>query len=433
MTPPLGLGYIASVLREKNHSVRITDLSFDANLPGMEEFEIVGITSMTSNYPDALRVAGKAKAAGKKVVVGGYHASFMDEEVLATGLVDYVVRGEGEYVMLDLVNALESGADSRSVKGVSYVEKGRVVRTGDAEMIEDLDSLPFPARDLMPMRAYPMKLDGAPMTSVITSRGCPYNCGFCAASRFCGSKWRARSPESVVDEVIHIKRKFGFKAISFTDDNFLLSPKRVSEICDRILRNRVNMNWMALCRADTIVKEEHLVEKMHRAGARILFLGIESGNQEILDGYGKREEVEIFHRAISMLRTHGIRTWASFIIGAVGESKKMVQKTLDLAKKLDPYGAQFSILTPYPGTALFDSVKHRLVHKNWSLFDGQHSVFKTDSLSNRELERLLRKAYREFYMRPRRLAFEFGKSVNEGRVFDAFLKGTKIALKINSA
>lgn len=429
--PPLSLAYIASVLRESGHSPRIVDSNL-TQLPDMDDFDIVGITSLTSTYSSALKLASRAKASGKPVVLGGYHASFMDEEALSTGLVDYVVRGEGEYVMLELVKALERGEDVRDVKGISYMRGDELVRNEGADIVDDLDEMPVPARDLLPVRSYPMRLDGAPMTSVITSRGCPYDCSFCAASRFCGTKWRARSPESVVDELKLLKRQFGFGAVSFVDDNFMLSPKRVSEICDGILKNRVGVNWMALSRADTIVKEEALVEKMHRAGARILFLGIESGAQEVLDDYGKREDVELFHKAIDILRKYNIRTWASFIIGAVEESKKMVKKTLELAKKLDPYVAQFSILTPYPGTALFDSVKHRLLHRNWSLFDGQHSVFRTEFLSGGELERLLQRAYRGFYMRPWKLLSELSKAINEGRIFDTALRAARIALEIRS-
>lgn len=429
MMPPLSLGYIASVLRENGHSPEIVDINL-SSLPDMRDYDIVGITSLTSTYLAALNVASRAKACGKSVVLGGYHASFMDEEALSTGVVDYVVRGEGEYVMLNLVNALAEGGEAGSVRGLSYMDGDEVVRTAPAARIRDLDGIPFPARDLLPITAYPMRLDGAPMTSVVTSRGCPYDCNFCAASRFCGTTWRARSAESVVDEISLLKDQFGFGAVSFMDDNFMLSPKRVSDICDQILKRRVNMNWLALCRADTVVKEERLVEKMYRAGARILFMGIESAEQDLLDDYGKREDVELFHRAISILRRHGIRTWASFIIGAAKETKRMVKKTLELARRLDPYVAQFSILTPYPGTALFESVKHRLHHRNWSLFDGQHSVFRTDFLSRRDLERLLLKAYRGFYLRPFKLISEMRKAINEGRVFDTVLKASRIALQI---
>jgi anaerobic magnesium-protoporphyrin IX monomethyl ester cyclase len=429
--PPLSLAYIASVLRENGHQPRIVDANLSP-LPHFADYDVIGITSLTSTYPAALRLASRAKASGMPVVLGGYHASFMDEEALSTGLVDYVVRGEGEYVMLELANALEEGGDVEDIKGISYMREGKVIRTDPAKVVEELDQLPLAARDLLPVRDYPMRLDGVPMTSVVTSRGCPYDCSFCAASKFCGTRWRARSPESVVDEVALLKSQFGFGAVSFVDDNFMLSPKRVSEICDHMLKRGVKMNWMALSRADTIVKEEALVAKMYRAGARILFLGIESGAQEMLDEYGKREDIELFHRAIDILRSHNIRTWASFIIGAARETRRMIQKTLELAKRLDPYVAQFSILTPYPGTALFDSVKHKLRHRNWSLFDGQHSVFSTEFLSGGELERLLRRAYRGFYLRPWKLFSEFGKAINEGRIADTVMRATRIALQINS-
>ncbi|MCD6506160.1 radical SAM protein [Candidatus Poribacteria bacterium] len=400
--PPLGLAYIASVLRKAGHRVRIVDLDVERklNLSEVQEFDLVGITSDTSRFNLALAIAMELKKLGKKVVMGGPHVSFMDEEALRSGAVDVIVRGEGEITMLDLIEHFQGGGGLEDVPGISFMRDGILLRNSNRPFIRDLDSIPFPARDLLPLKRYPTRLEERKLTSVITSRGCPFNCSFCASSKLAGIRWRARSPESIVDEVEEIKRRFGIGAVGFVDDNFTLNPKRAIEVCEEILRRNLDVKWWCLSRVDTIVKHEEMVKSMARAGARLVFIGIESASQLILDSYGKKITLEMARKAIEILKKYKIRVWASFIIGYLDETKEMIQNTIKLAKKLGPHFAQFSILTPYPGTELFENVKDKLLHLKWELYDCLHPVLKTTYVTPKELRKYLLKAYASFYLRP---------------------------------
>lgn len=417
-TPPIGLAYLAACLKEKGYRPEIIDLVVSPKEIDFSDYDIVGISSMTPNYNQALEVAKKAKEKGSTVVMGGYHVTFLDKEALETGFVDYVVRGEGEYTFTELLDCLSKNKSPESIKGISFIKNGKFIKTAEAEPPQDLDALPFPSRDLLELDKYTAKIEEMPTTSLITSRGCPFNCSFCSSSRFCGFRWRARSAKNIVDELEHLKKDFGYRACYFVDDNFTLSPKRVNQICDEMIRRKLNMSWWSLSRADTIVKNKEMVKKMAQAGAYMIFMGVESADEETLNTYGKRENLSIIKKAFSILKNYGIRIWASFILGAQNEKKKMIEATIRLAKVLDPHAAQFSILTPYPGTALWDQVKSKLVTRNWDLFDSAHSVFKTKYLSCRELNKYLALAYRSFYLRPKRILSSWVEAIKRKHVIE---------------
>lgn len=404
--PPLGLCYLAAVLRQEGHDVHIVDLEVEPERElEFRQYDLVGISSDTPRYRRALGIAKRAKEAGLPVVMGGYHVTFLDEEALSTGAVDYVVRGEGEYVLSDLVDSLEHDRDLSRIRGLSFMVGGRYQRNPDAPFINDLDALPFPARDLLPMDRYITLSDGRPLTSLITSRGCPFNCSFCSVSRFSGRKWRTRSLDSILDEIQYLKSTYGFETFSFVDDNFTLNPRRVIEFTEELKARNLNINWWCLSRVDTIVKNEEMVKRMAETGAKTVFLGLESGSQEVLDNYGKKITLWQQRRAIEILKRYKIRVWGSFIIGNLRETKEMIKKTIDFARKFKLHISQFSILTPYPGTALFDLLRreNRIITYNWDYYDGAHAVVKIDTLTPRELQKLLIKAYRGFYLRTSRI------------------------------
>jgi len=337
--------------------------------------------------------------------MGGYHPTFMDGEVLKTGLVDYVVRGEGEYVLPELVDHIEDGADVKDVKGISYMDGNKLIRTEDAPY-SNVDKIPLPARDMLPLSSYKAFLDERPMTSAITSRGCPFNCSFCSSSKFGGFKWRARSALSVIEEVKILKKRYGFSAIDFMDDNFTMSPARVVGISEGFLKRNLNLKWWCLSRADTIVKNEDMVKVAARSGLNMVFLGIESVEEDVLRSYGKREDTTTFANAITLLKRYGVKTWASIMIGALNETGSMISKTINFIKKLDPHAVQISILTPYPGTRLFEEVKGRIATWNWNLYDGAHAVFNTYYLNTKKIQSILRKAYLNIYLAPKRVVRE---------------------------
>jgi anaerobic magnesium-protoporphyrin IX monomethyl ester cyclase len=402
--PPLGIAYIAGVLRDNGHEVKIADFNVTDEKVDFSAFDLVGISSDTSRYKAALEIAKEAKKAGKIVVMGGPHVSYMDEETLQTGLCDYVVRAEGEETMLSLANAIDCGDGLSSVRGLSFLKSGALKRTADRDFIQDIDSL-VPARDLLSMRSYRhLEMGKRKMTSILTSRGCPFSCSFCCSTEFSGRRWRSRSPVKIVDEIEEIVTNHGFNGIAFLDDNFTLEPKRVIGICDEILRRDIDIYWWCFSRSDTLLKNEEMVRKMAEAGAKYIFVGFESRHQKTLDSYNKKTTGDMARDVSSLLKKHGISIHGSFILGNVDETREMVCDTIRYAKEIDPQAVQFTILTPYPGTRLFDEVKDRITTRDWDLFDCLHSVIRTDHLGQKELEALLKKAYMSFYLSPGKIA-----------------------------
>jgi anaerobic magnesium-protoporphyrin IX monomethyl ester cyclase len=407
--PPLGIAYLAAALRQAGHHVRIADLDVAPDpAPNFSQYDLVGISADTIGYPAALAVASAAKEAGTPVLMGGYHVSFQDEEALRSGVVDYVIRGEAEEPIVRLASALEGRIPWEAVSSLSFLQDDRLVRTPAARPVADLDALPLPARDLLPMRQYSARFRGRQLTSVITSRGCPFACSFCASSRFAGVRWRSRSPASIADEVERLQEEMGYRAVAFVDDNFTLDPQRVLGFADEVERRALDIIWWCFSRADTIVKNEAMVRRMAEAGCRQVFLGLESAAQEILEGYGKHLNVSQQRQALAILRRHGIKVHGAFIIGHPADTRSTIRQTIEQALNLGLYVAQFSILTPYPGTALFDEAVRdgRLLHTDWNLYDGLHAVMRADHLAPRELQLLLLRAYRRFYLRPHQVVSE---------------------------
>lgn len=400
--PPLGLAYLAAVLRDR-HEVKIVD--FNVERPPWSKysyggFDIVGISVDTSRFVGALKIARLAKKQGATVVMGGPHVSFLDGEALESRAVDYVVRNEGERSFLSLVEYLAKTRPFEEVRGVSYLEDGSVRRTPNAPFIDDLDAVPFPARDLLPLKLYKEKMNGRLMTTVVTSRGCPYNCEFCSSSEFFGVRWRARSAGNIVDEVGVLYEKYGYRAISFVDDNFTLNPARAIKVSEMIIAKGWDVIWAAMTRVDTIVKHPEMIRAMARAGFRWTFIGFESGSQEALDAYGKKAQVGDALLAMEILRENNVEVTGAFILGAPGETKAMMRQTIRFARRLNPRRAQFSVLTPYPGSKLYTDVQDRLLTRNWELYSGMHPTMRLDHISSAGMRGIQFEAYSTFYLRP---------------------------------
>ena len=400
--PPLGLAYLASVLRD-HHQVKVIDFNVekqDWNNYPYSEFDIVGISVDTARYLTSLRIAKLAKNQGAIVVMGGLHVSFLDKDALGSGMVDYVVRNEGEYSFLSLVKFLSKEIPFEEVRGVSYLTNGDFSRTLDAPFIDDLDSLPFPARELLPLKLYREKMNGRLMTTLITSRGCPFNCEFCSSSQFFGVRWRARSVENIFEEMELLHKEYNYRALSFVDDNFTLNPSRAIKLSEKIIKQGWDLIWGAWSHVDTVVNNPGMVRIMAKAGLKRTFLGFESGSQEVLNGYGKKALIRDALKAMEILKENDVRVTGGFILGALNESKDMMKETINFAKRLNPSRAQFSILTPYPGTKLYERVKDRLLTKNWEIYTCLYPTIKLDHVSPEQLRRLLIMAYFSFYGRP---------------------------------
>lgn len=412
VTPPLGIAYIASVLIRSGHKLKIIDapaMSYDypAVKREIEGFspDLVGITSMTPTIKGAVKTAEIAKSiAPVPVVIGGPHASIMPDETAKLKDVDIVVRGEGEEVMRTLLGAMESEEDIKTVRGISFKKNGRVVHTPNMPLIEDLDVLPFPARDLLAGGNYRQHV-GHPTSfaTMITSRGCPHNCIYCTKAIF-GRQYRFRSAANVIEEIQQVISEYKVKEIVFYDDAFTANRRRTIELCDEIVKNNIDVTWKCESRVDTVDRE--VLQKMKKAGCDIIAYGVESGSDELLNTIGKRTTTEKIREAFKTTKEVGIQTLAYIMIGIPGETKETIQKTLDFTIELDPDYVQFSIATPYPQTELYNIAKEKgyLKEDSWSKYaytgDSATPVMRTEALTQEELSLELKRMIRKFYLRP---------------------------------
>ncbi|MHA2305802.1 MAG: B12-binding domain-containing radical SAM protein, partial [Candidatus Hodarchaeales archaeon] len=302
--PPLGLGYIAAVLEENGYSrIRILDAPTLNFSPAdyrryLKRYspDFLGIQTLTPNFQDALLAAQIAKEEKVPIVaLGGYHPSAMPNEnlELSKGNVDVIFRGEAEYTILKFLANTESGKDWKENLGISYLENGQVKNNPPAPLIQDLDLLPLPARHLLPMDKYRIFGSSFPATSVLTSRGCPYKCDFCSVSAFYGSKWRPRSPEKIAEEIRYLREVMDLKATAFVDDLFFISNKRVKKLSNELFKIK-DIYWGATTRADK--GDFELLNLMRRAGCRLVFVGVESGSQTILDKIQKKTSTSQIER-----------------------------------------------------------------------------------------------------------------------------------------
>lgn len=403
--PPLGPAYVAAYLRDAGHDVSMHDFSVDSATPDYGSFDLVGISGDTSRHNKALAIAKAAKGSGAHTVIGGPHVTFMDEDTLREPYVDFVVRGEGEVTTAELADAIGGGGSFGHIKGLSYLDDGVLVRNPDREPATELDSMPLPARDLLDMSLYRRaEMARRKLTSVISSRGCPSACSFCSSSRFSGRRWRPRSVDSLISEIKLVTGEYGFGGVAFLDDNLTLDPKRVIELSKAIISEGLDIRWWCFSRVDTVVRNPEMVGWMGRSGCRYVFMGIESANQDSIDSYLKKFSTAQAKEAVGMLKDAGIETLGAYIIGAPDETREMIEDTIRYAIKLDTGGVQFTLLTPYPGTELFERIKDRLTTRNWDLFDCTHPVIRSNHLSPEELKTLFSKSYRSFFLRPKRVA-----------------------------
>lgn len=404
--PPLGLGYLAAVAGGMGHEVTILDLNVTngRGLENLSRYDLVGVTMDTSRFRRAAEVAAEAMKAGARVVLGGPHATFIADRLLSDGVCHDVIRGEGEESFRELLSALDRNDEVAGIPGVSTVKNGTVIHNPDRPPPENLDDLPFPDRDIIGMDFYRrLTLGGRHITSMVTSRGCPHNCDFCSSSVFSGTLWRTRSPENIVREIEEIVHRHRFGAVCFMDDNFTMNPDRVIRICDEIERRSLDMFWWCFSRSDTILKNELMVRRMAETGCRYVFMGIESASNETLRQFGKRATTDKAERAVRLLKTYDIETMGSFILGWPHETASMVRNTIRYSKRIGLGGAQYSILTPYPGTRLYREHGWRIFEENWERFDCLHAVMRLDHMTSRQIERLLKRAFLSFYFTAKRI------------------------------
>lgn len=383
------LPYLASALRAEGHEVEILDLLLARTTPEkierrMERFrpQLVGITSVTLNHHIANGIAEVARKCDERVpvVMGGPHVSFEIEGSFADlPALDFIGIGEGEHTVVELARALEGRMDLRDVRGLALRDRasGRIERTPARPLEDDLDELPAPARDLVPLARY-LAFDSH--ASVVTSRGCPYECIFCSAPAWTGRKVRYRDPALCVDEIEELAA-LGFNEITIEDDLFTLYRKHFLAVCGELVRRNTGIRWNAFSRVDTITPE--IVETMAKAGCQAICFGVESGNQEMLDLVKKKSDLARVREAMRMTQAVGISALASFIIGLPGETAETLRKTVEFAESLkDEFGSLygFHVLAPFPGTEVRERAEHyglEILNSDWQQYDANHVVTRT--------------------------------------------------------
>jgi anaerobic magnesium-protoporphyrin IX monomethyl ester cyclase len=413
----LGLGYLGAVLEKNQYEVDVIDcqvlqLSYEdfRSELGKRKPDIVGLTSTTLTYNPALKLAKIAKEVLPNclIFIGGPHVTFWDENALEEcPALDVIVRREGEYTLLELVQKVEASESFDDVLGITYRKNGKTVRNPDRPYIEDLDSLPFPARHLWPMEHLRKYED---ILYLAASRGCVFWCEFCATVRMHGRKFRMRSPKNIVDELEFLHKTYGVTNFTFCDDAFTVEPTITEELCRQILERKLKIRWNCGTRVDMLTKE--LLTTMRDAGCVSVWSGVESGSQEVLDAMHKGITIEQTIRVFGWIRELGLKPAPNVILGFPGETKESAWKTIKFVEKISPDEVGFyNIATPFPGTPLYDSVKEKgwLKVTNFDKYDTVTPIYETPWLSMKELKKIREQAFHHFYLRPTYIFHMFGK------------------------
>ncbi|MBU2637805.1 MAG: B12-binding domain-containing radical SAM protein [Nanoarchaeota archaeon] len=412
--PPLGLAYLGAVLEKAGFDVKIVDcvaerLGYKELLEAIREYKpsIVGFNANTISYPKVQKALPLIKKVNADIVtvIGGAHSSAMPRQVLAENPdLDVAVFGEGECTILEIANRLKAGLSLNNIDGTAIMSQEKIIVNNPRQLIENLDTLPFPARHLLKdLRTYshtPLRGTGF-IVSVITSRGCPFNCFYCDQSVFT-RKWRANSVDYVISEIKMLKEKYGADAISFEDDNFALSKERVIGICKRMISENLGMKWSCCIRIDKI--DEEILGWMKQAGCTSIYVGIESGNQEMLNSINKNLSIEQIKLALKTANKAGIdNIYGSFILGLPRDTKETIEQTINFACNLPLTGISFNIFTPYPNTKLREiASKFGVIKEDWKNYsDHAHfAPYIPNGITEEELLMLQKRAYRKFFIRP---------------------------------
>jgi len=399
---PIGLEYIAASLEDIVDEVNIIDMeleqsSFHTFLDALNP-DLVGITMSATDHEEGLRIAKIAKENGCTTVLGGYHPTAIPDELLSYPQVDMIIRGEGEYTMKELVQKGSFG----DILGLSYKEDGKIVHNCDRPLIQDLDALPFPARHLRRHEYKDHMFEEDREREVITiSRGCWGRCSFCCEPMMCRGHQRFRSPENVIKELLEIVSFHKGRPLSIfvTDPNFLGSPKRVDRLCDLLHQSKLDIRFSVLVRADSVVRNPELIEKMCENGILSYEMGIESPKAEDLKNIKKNITVEMQEKAVKILGDNGAWAGGTFVIGLPGQTEEEIKRFPTYAKKIGLTGAAFGVATPFPGTEFYRDIAQEglIVERDWSRYDEMHSVFKLKHLSRERLEELATYCHARFW------------------------------------
>lgn len=412
--PPLGLLYLAGYIKKySSHELKTIDaqvekLNYSQLEEKIEEFnpDVVGITAMTFTLLDVIKTVEVTRKTcpNAKIVIGGPHVQIYAKETANIKNIDFVVLGEGEKIFLNLLENINNFETLKNISGLVFKYKDEIIDTGRPEYFTDLDSLPFPPRELLPYKKYSSLLAKEKViTTMFTSRGCPFACNFCDRPAM-GKNFRARSAKNVVDEMEECL-KLNIKEIFVYDDTFTVDRQRVVDICNEIIKRNLKFTWDIRARVNTV--DEELLRLLKQVGCIRIHFGVEAGTEKILKVLNKNISLEQALTAFKLSRKIGIQTLAYFMIGSPTETEEDVLQTIEFMNKLDPDFVQITLLTPFPGTKIYQWALDQKVFSTdyWREFatnptPGFKTRYWTKELSREDLERLLIVAYKKFYIRP---------------------------------
>jgi len=419
LPPPTGLLALAAYVEQEMQDVEVSVLDCQAESKDWKDVErcissyspnIVASSGLTCNAYVCARLAETAKKVDPDIVtvLGGQHFSFMDAESLSSfPEIDIIVRGEGERTLVELIKAIQRGGDLGEVKGLSFRKGGGIVRTPPRELIADLDTLPFPAYHLVEKNLgkyhFTMMAGRKRYLIVEGSRGCHHRCSFCTQWRHWNGAWRSKSPRRLAEEMAHLRDDLGAGFIWLTDDNFEYQGRGeelVKELGARGFQDSVD--WFFQSRTDEIVKNPETVARLRKVGNNWQLIGVENGNPQTLDAFRKGETVKDSMEAVRILRRNDIFAQAMMIIGSRKDDHASIQRLRDFAKELDPHIVVFTVLTPLPGTEIFQEAQRNgwLEDQNLSHYDMAHAIMPTESLKRSEVQAELLACYKDFYSSP---------------------------------
>lgn len=404
---PLGLASLAGSLRAARFDPEIYDAmslfhDLDQIARRIEDTRphVVAVTAYTATIDASLDVlrAAKEVVPNALTVIGGVHPTFMAEEVLASGVVDYVVRGEGEQTLVQLLECLNAGGSPSDIDGLSFKGGRDVLHTPDRAFIYDLDSLPV-AWDLIDWPVYHYRTKpGSRLAITSWSRGCTQRCTFCSQHKMWRGTWRPRGVDTIVDELRMLKVRYGVDTVEVADEFPSRDGARWQRILDRLIEEELGIELLVETRADDIVRDANIIDKYRDAGILHMYVGVESPRQDRLDWMNKGLRVEDSRRAIELLNEAGIISETSFLLGFADDTPETIKEALALAGLYRPDLTFFLAITPWPYSDMYERVADHVEETDYSKYNLINPIIKPDAMSRDELARMLSDAFMTFYM-----------------------------------
>jgi magnesium-protoporphyrin IX monomethyl ester (oxidative) cyclase len=443
---PLGLCYIAANIEKHKYDVKILDaeameLDKVGTINEIKKInpDLIGIYCNSSNFSTVLTLSKAIKEKiNTKILIGGPQVT-IGKDTPANTPIDYLIYGEAEFSFVELLDALNKEVNDDELKnilGIGFKNKdGKMIVNGPRPWIKDLDTLPFPTRHLLDLSLYnpgPPHYRELPYFNMTASRGCLFTCTFCSSSDIWSRTYRIRSVQNVIDEIKYLKEKYGAKDIGFWDDILGINRKWLIEFCDKMIEQNINVNWSCFLRVDTGTSE--IFKKMKQAGCWCVFFGIESLDQDVLDAIDKKVKVETIKNALKWAKESGIEIRANFIVGAPAETPEKFKKSLNEIIKLNVDYVKFNVMTPYPGTRLYNQIKEGKwgeMTEEMDKLTGYFATFRPFGYKSLEEVRKMKiYAFRKFYFRPKFILNRL-KTIRSWTDFERNFRGFKAILGIN--